>query len=183
MKMKLLGTVLAIIIFSGLAFAQQDDPPQEVPPPLTHCEVLGSFIKAFPETRKIGVFYSKPEFEKAVSDIEKCEAAAGLTITKIKVETFKELPDALRNAKDNVDTIWMLDDSLFSVQEAWNFFIMFVFRSKIKTIVPSEKTLSLGGLFFVNDKKESMVNERILKVLELKVSEHAGEVKYFTPGS
>ena len=99
---------------------------------------------------------------------------------KVKVPSLKEFSQRLGEIKGKVDTFWVIDESLFSVQEVWNYFMMFTFRHRIKTVVFTEKALSLGGLFYYTEDQEIMINKRILDVIECRVSEKAGPVKYYS---
>ncbi len=142
-------------------------------------EVLDAYLRAFPDVKSIGVIYSEPKNEVLIKELERTAKAKKIEVLKVRAKSIKDFPDALRILKDDVDTFWVLDDQLFSMSEAWNYFIMISLRNRIKTVVFSEKALASGGLFYYTDKKEIMINRRIIGLLGLKVSEKAGPVKYF----
>jgi ABC-type uncharacterized transport system substrate-binding protein len=96
-----------------------------------------------------------------------------------RVASVKEFPGALQAIKDRVDTVWVLDDEVYSIQETWNYLIMFCLRNKLKTVVSTDKALQLGGLFYCGPDQSCRVNKRILEVLGMTVSERAGSVQYY----
>ena len=149
----------------------------------TESEVLVAYLQAFPEVKSIGIIYSQPDMEDTIQKLTESAETKKVNVIKIRAPSIKEFPQALRDMKDKVDTFWVLDDPLYSMKEAWTYFIMFSLRNGIKTVVFSEKVLADGGLFFYTEKKEIMVNKRILDVNGFKVSEKAGPVKYFGESS
>jgi ABC-type uncharacterized transport system substrate-binding protein len=142
-------------------------------------DILGLFSKIFPDTRSIGVIYSEDKHEQTVGIIREHAAKKKIEVKSLKVSSIKEFSEALNNLKGAVDTIWVLDDSLYSNMEVWKYFVMFTMRHRLKTIVHSEKALSLGGLFYCPDTSEVIINKRVLDLLGVKVKEGAGPVKYY----
>lgn len=146
-------------------------------------DVLEAYLRVFPDVKGIGIIYSDAQKEKAIHKLEKIATAKKIKVIKARVPSVKEFPQALRDMKGRVDTFWVLDDPLFSLKEAWYYFVLFSLRNHIKTVVFTEKALASGGLFYYTDKKEVMINKKILEVLGLKVSEKAGPVRYFMKSS
>jgi hypothetical protein len=143
-------------------------------------EVLDAYLRAFPEVKNIGIIYSQPKYEEIIVNLAESAGAKEVKVIKVKVPSIKEFSETLGDMKGKVDTFWVIDESLFTVQEVWNYFMMFTFRHRIKTVVFTENALALGGLFYYTEDKETMVNKRILDVLGCKVSEKAGPVKYYS---
>jgi hypothetical protein len=144
--------------------------------------VLEAFLKAFPDSRTIGVLYSEPQFEGAITELKAKAQERGIEVMPVKIGSIKEFPDQLQNMKGKADTLWVVDDPLYSLQEVWNFFIMFTLRNKIKTVVFTERALQYGGLFYFSPAQESMINKRILEAMGLTVSPEAGTVLYHGSG-
>jgi hypothetical protein len=130
--------------------------------------------------KSIGIIYSQPQYEETIGRLTESARGKEINVIKVKVPSIKEFSQTLGEMKGKVDTFWVIDESLFSVQEVWNYFMMFTFRHRIKTVVFTEKALALGGLFYYTEDKETMVNKRILDVLGCKVSEKAGPIKYYS---
>jgi len=150
-----------------------------VPPKID--KSLETYLKVFPEVKSIGVIYSRADLEPAIRQLESGARAKKIKLVKISSPTIKEFPDAVTQIKDQVDTIWVLDDPLYSVQDVWAFFLFFTIRNNLKTVVSTGKALSEGGLFYYNDLQEVVINRRMLNLLRLKVSSNAGEIKYYEP--
>lgn len=129
------------------------------------------------------MIYSENSLDKSIRELETAAKARNIKVVKILSPSMKEFPGAVKQIKDQVDTIWVLDDPLYSVQDVWSFFIFFTIREKIKTVVSTEKGIKDCGLFYFSDTKEAVVNKRMLDILGLKVALDAGEVKYYVPGS
>jgi ABC-type uncharacterized transport system substrate-binding protein len=145
-------------------------------------EILEAYLKVFPDVKIIGVLYSRPEFEETVKDLEAGARARNVFVIKYKTPTIKDFPVALLDMRGKADTIWVLDDPIYSMSEAWSYFIVYTLRNRIRTVVSNEKALKDCGLFYYSPNKEIVVNKRMLYVLGLEVSEGAGKVKYYEPG-
>ena len=146
-------------------------------------EVLEAYLRVFPEVKAIGIVYSQADKEEGIQKLEELAKAKKVKVIKVRVPSLEGFPQALREMKEKVDTFWVLDDPLFSLKEAWSYFVMFTVRNGIKTVVFSEKSLASGGLFFYAENKEVLINKRILEVNGFKVSEKAGSIKYYGTNS
>jgi hypothetical protein len=142
-------------------------------------EALEAYLRVFPEVKSIGVLYSEPRHEEGIARLSEAAAKHKVGVIKVKVPSIKEFPGALQDMKGKADTLWVVDDQLYSLQEAWNFLVMFTLRNKIKTVVATEQALGVGGLFYYSPAKEVTVNKRILEVMGLTIAEKAGPVKYY----
>jgi len=143
-------------------------------------EVLEAFLKAFPEAKNIGVIYSQSELEEAVKKLEESAVSKGVRVIKSRVSSIPEFSKSLSEMKGKVDTFWVIDESLFSIQEVWNYFINFNFRHQIKTVVFTEKSLSQGGLFYCPESEKIVINKRVMEMSGFKVSGEAGPVTYYS---
>jgi len=144
--------------------------------------ILELFVRVFPDTKNIGIIYSEPKHEQTVKIIKQHAKELKIEAKSFKVSSIKEFSEALNELKGAVDTIWVLDDSLYSNMEVWKYFIMFTMRHRIKTIVHSEKALSLGGLFYCPDTTEVLVNRRVMDLIGVKAREDVAPVKYYGEG-
>lgn len=152
-------------------------------PPLLG-EALQAYLRVFPEVKSIGVIYSEPKNEGPIKDLTQSAKEKNILVVPIKVASIKEFPGACREAGGKTDTVWVLEDSIYSVvPDAWSYFILLAMRNRVKIVVSSEKALASGGLFYYSEEKEIVINARILKLLGLQVPPEAGPVKYYGAGS
>ena len=147
-------------------------------------EALQAYLRVFPEVKNIGVIYSESKNEDPIKNLTQSAKEKNILVVPIKVSSIKEFPGACREAGSKADTVWVLEDSIYSVvPDAWSYFVLLAMRNRVKIVVPSEKALASGGLFYFSEEKEIVINLRILKVLGLKVSPEAGPVKYYGASS
>ncbi len=146
-------------------------------------KTLESYLKVFPGVRSIGVIYSQTSLEPTIRQLESGAKTKNIKVVKVLSPTVKEFPAAVTALKNQVDTLWVLDDPLYSVQDVWAFFLFFTIRNQIKTIVSTEKALKEGGFFYFSEGREVILNKRMLDILGIKVSSLAGAVKFYEPGS
>jgi len=144
-------------------------------------KTVEAYLRVFPDAKSIGVIYSQDALEKTVRQLETIAKARKIKVVSSRIPSIKEFPAAVKELKDQVDTFWVLDDPLYSSQEAWSFFIFFTIRNKLRTVVSTEKGLKDCGLFYFSGDKEAVVNKRMLDILGAKVSGNAGEVRYYVP--
>lgn len=156
-----------LLLFCGTAFAQDDR------------GAVAAYVSVFPDTKSIGIVYSDKSLEGRIDLIKKDAEEKKIKVIISHAPTIKEFPQALRDLKDKADTIWVLDDPLYSVADAWKYFILFTLRAQIKTVVPNEKSLSQGGLFFYTEEKEALINKRVLDIMGLKVESEGVPIKYY----
>jgi len=174
MRTQYIRWCMFIVLLGSVFFPQLN---QAAPP--TEKDTFEAYLLAFPDTKAIGVIYSEAKNDQSIKKIEDCAQEKNVVLIKMQASSIKDFPDALRQMKDKVDTLWVPSDALYSISESWNFFIMFCLRNRIKTVVLNEKALAGGGLFFLTENSEIIINKRILDVLGLKVSDKAGTVKYY----
>lgn len=149
--------------------------------PPTETEVLDLYLKVFPDTKSIGVIYSEEKNEQSVRALEERGRELGIEVKSFKVSSIKEFSKALSYFKGLVDTIWVPDDGIYQSMEVWKYFVMFTMRHRIRSIVHSEKSLAMGGLFFSPEENEILINKRVLDMLGLEVPDGV-PVKYHGEG-
>ena len=142
-------------------------------------EELALYLKIFSQTKSIGIIYSDPKNEAAVAALKSGAEALKLKLLAVKVASINEFPQALREMQTQADTVWVLDDPLYSNLDAWKYFIMFSLRHQLKTVVPSRRALELGGLCCFPEPGKALLNKKVLKLLGLEPSPGEAEVSYY----
>ncbi len=170
-----------LILLLLLIMVLSTSPGTTDPPSIA--EAFEAYLLAFPDVKNIGVIYSKAENEATIGELEDIAKSKNVGVIKFRSPTIKEFPKATRDLKDKVDTIWVIDDPIYSIHEAWSYFVFFTMRNRIKTVVSTEQALKECGLFYYTAEKEIVVNKKILGVLGLSVSSDAGPITYYEPGA
>ncbi len=128
-------------------------------------KTLEVFVKTFPKTKSIGVIYSDEALDKRVESLKEAAAAMNIELEAVRITWIKIFPQTLDKMKGKADTVWVMDDPIYSTAEVWKYFIFFTIRNKIKTVVPNEEKLKQGGLFYCPENGEPMINEKIRKIV------------------
>jgi ABC-type uncharacterized transport system substrate-binding protein len=166
---------LYFIIFSALLVLSH--PLASSEPQLE--QVLTNFCKVFEGVEKIGIIYSDPSLEKSFKALDAEAEKLKVTLIRKKVSSVKEVPETTRSLVKKVDTLWVVNDPIIKIPDAFNFLMLTAMQNRCKTIVPSRELLAKGGLFYSGGKDEIVVNSRIMKFMKVTLKEGSPKVIFF----
>lgn len=143
------------------------------------CQALFDFCRVFSGVQKVGVIYSDASVEDDLKALEAQARELKLDVIKVRVSSIKDVPQSARNLIGLIDTLFIVDDPLINIPDAFNYIMLTAMQNRCKTIVPRRELLAKGGLFHSGEDGEIFVNQRIMKFMKLSPREGAPEIKYY----
>jgi len=102
--------------------------------------------KLLPGQRNIGVLFS-PENQERVTAAERAAKSVGLTLFARKIESPKDIPDALDGLTRRVDVVWGIPDQVVLTPETVKPILLFSLRNRIPFIGLSSTWVKAGALY------------------------------------
>jgi len=141
-------------------------------------KVLTRFQRIFPSAKSVAIIYSDPGSETYVLKAEAAAKKQGLNFTAVRIKAFEDIPPSIRSLFNKIDALWLVDDPLISQPNALNYLLLNAVQQRWKTIVLQEDWVRRGGLFYLTEGGEAVINRGIMKCLGLEVPEDAGLIRY-----
>ena len=107
---------------------------------------LTALLNVLPGLRKIGLLYDPDKSGHFVLEARNAAARMGLKLIAKEVKTSKDVPSALMDIQDQIDSFWMVPDTTVITPETVEFLLLLSFEKNIPVLTFSEKYLSLGAL-------------------------------------
>lgn len=111
--------------------------------PRTQFEVLKEVL---PQARRIGVIYDPEESAHSIRKAAESANSLGLQLIRMPVESEKEIPQALRTIKDQIDVLWMTTDQAVMIRHSVEHIIMFTIKNNIPLMAFSPRFVEGGAL-------------------------------------
>ncbi|MFH1148119.1 MAG: ABC transporter substrate-binding protein [Pseudomonadota bacterium] len=109
----------------------------------TQFEVLKEVL---PRARRIGVIHNPEESAYSVKKAAGEAHSLGLQLIQVPVESEKEIPQALRAIKDQIDVLWMTTDQAVMIRHSIEHIIMFTIKNNIPLMAFSPRFVEGGAL-------------------------------------
>ena len=107
---------------------------------------LTALLNALPGIRNIGLLYDPDKSGHFVSEARNAAARMGLKLIAKEVKNSKDVPSALMDIQEQIDSFWMVPDTTVITPETVEFLLLLSFEKNIPVLTFSEKYLSLGAL-------------------------------------
>lgn len=109
----------------------------------TQFEVLKEVL---PRARRIGVIYDPEESAHSIRKAADSANSLGLQLIRMPVESEKDIPQALRTIKDQIDVLWMTTDQAVMIRHSVEHIIMFTIKNNIPLMAFSPRFVEGGAL-------------------------------------
>ncbi len=105
-----------------------------------------AFKSVVPSLKKIGLVYSDEVGSSLVTEMKKASAKAGFTLLEKKVASDKEVPNAIRSLKGNIDGLYLPPDRTVAKHDAFQFIALFTFENNVPFMAPTSRFVKKGAL-------------------------------------
>ncbi|HXN07716.1 MAG TPA: ABC transporter substrate-binding protein [Nitrospiria bacterium] len=120
-----------------------------------------------PSLRRIGIIYD-PKISGELVENAKGEAQdLGLSVKTVKIHNQNEVPNAIREMKDQVDALWMVPDSTVYSEESLPFIFTYTLDERIPFMAFSESFVDAGALLSLSSDYEDVGRQGSLKIDEI----------------
>ena len=109
-----------------------------------------------PQLKTIGVIYNPIISGKAIEIATTAARDLGLELFAIKINSEKEVPQALRTLKGNIDAMWMVIDETVVNSQSTPHIILFTIRNKIPLMGLSVRFAQDGALLALQSDYKNM---------------------------
>lgn len=109
-----------------------------------------------PQLKTIGVIYNPTVSRKAIEIAAAAARNLGLELFAIKINSEKEVPQALRTLKGNIDAMWMVMDETVLNSQSMPYIILFTIRNKIPFMGLSVRFVQDGALLALQSDYKNM---------------------------
>jgi putative tryptophan/tyrosine transport system substrate-binding protein len=103
--------------------------------------------KLLPHKKTIGVLFNSQENTGTIEQARQVIEASGLTLYAKKVETPRDLPEALDSLSGNADVLWGLTDSVVLSPETAKGILLFSFRNRMPFVGLSTSWVKAGAVY------------------------------------
>lgn len=103
--------------------------------------------KFFPEQRKVAIFFNSKENSGAIQEATKVAEKDGFELIPIRVETPKELPNALDQLRNNVEILFAIPDEVAMSSKTAREVLLASFRNRVPLVGLSENWVKSGALY------------------------------------
>jgi putative ABC transport system substrate-binding protein len=121
-----------------------------------------------PSIKKIGVIYDPKINKKKMKELERASLDLGIDLIIYKVESAKEVPQALRDIIPNIDALWLIPDSTVVTKDSFQHILVSLLDNNKPLFSFSDKSVEAGALlsfeadFFSVGKQSGIMAKRIL---------------------
>ncbi len=115
-----------------------------------------ALISILPQLKKIGVIYNPAISGKAIEIAAADAQDLGLELFAIKINSEKEVPQALRTLKGNIDAMWMVIDETVVNSQSTPHIILFTIRNKMPLMGLSVRFAQDGALLALQSDYKNM---------------------------
>ena len=125
--------------------------------------------RLLPAQRNVGVLFNPSENQARIDAATRVAAALGLTLFARKVESPKELPDALDSLNKRADVLWGVADQIVLNPQTVKPILLFSLRNRIPFVGLSATWVKAGALYALDrDYKDigRQCGEQALKILQ-----------------
>ena len=125
--------------------------------------------RLLPGQRNVGVLFNPAENQARIDAATRVAASLGLTLYARKVESPKDLPDALDSLNRRADVLWGLADQIVLNPQTVKPILLFSLRNRIPFVGLSETWVKAGALYALDrDYKDigRQCGEMALKILQ-----------------
>src|SRR5947208_12756453 len=125
--------------------------------------------RLLPAQRNVGVLFNPSENQARIDAATRVAAALGLTLFARKVESPKELPDALDSLNKRADVLWGVADQIVLNPQTVKPILLFSLRNRIPFVGLSATWVKAGALYALDrDYKDigRQCGELALKILQ-----------------
>ena len=103
--------------------------------------------RLLPGLRNVGVLYNPLENQARIDAAARAASALGLTLYARKVESPKDLPDALESLNKRVDVVWGIADQIVLNSQTARPILLFSLRNRIPFVGLSATWVKAGALY------------------------------------
>ncbi len=149
----------------------------EVPP----AEQFKLLKRIIPSLRRIGVIFDPKISGELVAKAIEESGDLGLSLKTLEIHNRNEVPNAIRQMKDQVDAVWMVPDSTVYSEESLPFIFTYTLDEKIPFMAFSESFVEAGALLSLSPDYKEVGQQASLKVDEVltgKVQNISHTIKY-----
>ncbi|MGR3293536.1 MAG: ABC transporter substrate-binding protein [Candidatus Scalindua sp.] len=125
--------------------------------------VLGPF-------KNMGVIYDPSKTGNIIESAEKKVEGAGINLVKYKIDSSKEVSEAMENLIGKIDALWLLPDSTVVTKKSFDLIKTTTLKNKIPLLCTSAVFVKAGALAAVSSDHEDVgrqAAELARKILEL----------------
>lgn len=123
--------------------------------------------RILPSLRRIGIIYDPKRSGELVENAKGEAQDLGLSVKTVKIQNRNEVPNAIREMKDQVDALWMVPDSTVYSEESLPFIFTFTLDEKIPFMAFSESFVDAGALLSLSSDYEDVGRQGSLKIDEI----------------
>jgi putative ABC transport system substrate-binding protein len=137
--------------------------PLEVPPE----EQFKLLKEVIPSLRRIGIIFDPNISGELVTRAKEEAKDLGLSVKLLGIHNRNEVPNAIRQMKDQVDAVWMVPDSTVYSEESLPFIFTYTLDEKIPFMAFSESFVDAGALLSLSPDYKEVGQQASFKVDEL----------------
>ncbi len=105
-----------------------------------------AFKSVVPSIKKIGLVYSKSVGGSLLTEMKKASSKSGFTLVEKKVASDKDVPNAIRSLKGNIDGLYLPPDRTVAKHDAFQFIALFTFENNVPFMAPASRFVKKGAL-------------------------------------
>ncbi len=105
-----------------------------------------AFKSVVPSLKKIGLVYSSSVGGGLVAEMKKASSKSGFTLVEKKVASDKDVPNAIRSLKGNIDGLYLPPDRTVAKHDAFQFIALFTFENNVPFMAPTSRFVKKGAL-------------------------------------
>jgi putative tryptophan/tyrosine transport system substrate-binding protein len=103
--------------------------------------------KFFPEQRKVAIFFNTNENGQVIQEATKVAEKNGFEVIPIRVETPKELPNALDQLSNKIEILFAIPDEVAMSSKTAREVLLASFRNRVPLVGLSESWVKSGALY------------------------------------
>ena len=105
-----------------------------------------AFKSVVPSLKKVGLVYSDETSSLLAAEMKKASSKSGLMLVEKKVASDKEVPNAIRNLKGQIDGLYLPPDRTVAKRDAFQFIALFTFENNLPFMAPTGRFVKKGAL-------------------------------------
>lgn len=111
---------------------------------------MTALLKIIPSVQSVGLLYDPSQTGMLRQKAESAAVVLNLQLRSAPAYSSNQVPDLLKNFKNQVDVFWMIPDLTVVTPKTVEFLILFSIENKIPILTFSDKYLKLGALISIS---------------------------------
>ena len=111
---------------------------------------ITTLLKIIPSIKSVGLLYDPSQTGLLRQKAESAAEGLNMQLRSVPVYSSNQVPDLLKNFRNQVDVFWMVPDLTVVTPKTVEFLILFSIENKIPILTFSDKYLKLGALISIS---------------------------------